>query len=277
MDNLAFLAVLVTVMLLLLARRGAHVVDRWEAADRRTFESAQATYREEYRVWQEYCDDRCGIDEIDRLSGTEFERRLAAMFVDSGHDVTRTPGSQDYGADLIIVRDGVRTVVQAKRWQGSVGVAAVQEVLAAKAYYNAVRALVVTNSHFTRQAQELARQARVQLWGRTMLMDHLRRTVVDLPPPPVPPSAPSPRFVAPQGEWDRMWWKVRIGLREGNPPATERVAPRVSPHRRRRSIHEDSGPSHPPPPTSSPGWYSDPWSPGRERRWDGAKWTRQTR
>lgn len=57
-------------------------------------------------------------------------------------------------------------VVQCKNYKGKVGVAAVQEIYAAKRYYHATRAAVATNSTFTKNAEKLARACGVELWAR---------------------------------------------------------------------------------------------------------------
>ena len=46
------------------------------------------------------------------------------------------------------------------------GIAAVQEVVGSIAYYKADRAMVVTNSNFTKSARDLAKRNEVELWGR---------------------------------------------------------------------------------------------------------------
>lgn len=113
---------------------------------------------------------RSGITEIDRMDGTTFERRLASLFRSLGYRVDHTGRRGDYGADLIVSRAGVRTVVQAKRWTRNVGIRAVQEAHAAPALYGCSRALVVTNRHFTDPAKKLARANGVQLWDRDQLV-----------------------------------------------------------------------------------------------------------
>jgi len=52
-------------------------------------------------------------------------------------------------------------------------VRAVQEVVAARRYYGGSRALVVTNSRFTRPARMLARANDVELWDRERLLTAL--------------------------------------------------------------------------------------------------------
>lgn len=119
---------------------------------------------------------RAGIHLIDTMSGTEFEQRLAILFRRRGYRVTPIGQSGDFGGDLVLSKDGVRTVVQAKRWQGRVGVTAVQEVVAAKSMYQCARAMVVTNSTFTRPAHTLATANGVELWDRPQLIRMLLAT-----------------------------------------------------------------------------------------------------
>lgn len=114
-----------------------------------------------------------GIEDIDRMDGKTFEECLAGLFTRQGYRVIQTPYRGDWGADLILLKGGVHTVVQAKRYQKSVGVRAVQEAVAAKAKYHCREAMVVTNSRFTKQAVELARANWVVLWDREKLIDQL--------------------------------------------------------------------------------------------------------
>ena len=59
-----------------------------------------------------------------------------------------------------------KIVVQCKHYSKPVGVRAIQEVNAARKYYNASRAAVATNSTFTKQARALAKRCGVELWER---------------------------------------------------------------------------------------------------------------
>jgi hypothetical protein len=111
--------------------------------------------------------------EVDAMSGVEFEDRLATAFADLGYRVQTTAGSGDFGADLLVERDRVLTVVQAKRYEGAVGIGAVQEVIGARRYYAAERAMVVTNSRFTPAALSLAGSDEVAVVARGELADLL--------------------------------------------------------------------------------------------------------
>lgn len=106
-------------------------------------------------------------EDLDRLRGSEFESYLAGLFRAQGYAVELTPVSGDYGADLILVKNGHRIAVQAKRYVGSVGVAAVQEALSGQAYYRCDTAWVVTTGAFTTNAVELAKKSGVKLIGRS--------------------------------------------------------------------------------------------------------------
>ncbi len=109
------------------------------------------------------------LQEIDSLDGVEFEAYLQGLFTAMGYQVEGTPSTGDFGGDLILTKDGERTVVQAKRWQGTVGTDAVQEVLSGQAYYQCDHAWVVTNSSYSRKAKELAMSTRVLLVDRGAL------------------------------------------------------------------------------------------------------------
>ena len=86
-----------------------------------------------------------------------------------GYSAIKTPKSSDQGADLIISKDGEKTVVQAKRYSGKVSNKAIQEIVASKKYYNVKRALVVTTGEYTKSAFNLAQANDVELWDRTKL------------------------------------------------------------------------------------------------------------
>lgn len=106
---------------------------------------------------------------VDRMKGDEFEEYLAAHFRKLGYHVSLTPKSNDYGADLIIKKDGEITVVQAKRYRDKVGIKAIQEIIGAKGYYKADKMMVVTNSYFTAGAVKLATANNVTLWDRNSI------------------------------------------------------------------------------------------------------------
>jgi restriction system protein len=119
---------------------------------------------------------RSNIAAIDQMDGRTFERRLALLFTGLGYQVEETPYSGDYGADLVIGKDGKRIAVQAKRSTRPIGVKAVQEVVGAKDFYRCTDSLVVTNNTYTAQARKLAEATGTELWDRRRLIAALLRS-----------------------------------------------------------------------------------------------------
>lgn len=111
------------------------------------------------------------LSDLDKLSGESFEEYLMYMFRTQGYKVKMTEQTNDYGADLVMYKDGIKTIAQAKRYRGRVGVEAVQQIVAAKAYYNADQCMVVTNSFYTPNAINLAKANGVILMDRNELMN----------------------------------------------------------------------------------------------------------
>jgi restriction system protein len=122
---------------------------------------------------------RSGIVDIDKMDGKTFEKYLKVFFEKLGYKVERTKYIGDYGADLVAINNGVKTVIQAKRYKNRVGIKAVQEAVASKGYYNCDKAMVVTNSYFTNQAKTLASRNKVELWDRKILVKHLLKIKED--------------------------------------------------------------------------------------------------
>ncbi|WP_288959449.1 restriction endonuclease [uncultured Aminobacterium sp.] len=129
---------------------------------------------------------------FDDLSGTEFEEYLLKIFQGLGYKGMTTQPSNDFGADLLVSKDGETTAVQAKCYAKPVGISAIQEVIGAKSYYSADRCLVVTTSDFTSSAIELARVNDVELWDRSYLIDMIVQSIGDAAETPEVTSRPQP-------------------------------------------------------------------------------------
>jgi len=116
---------------------------------------------------------RSGIRDIDRMEGSRFEDYLHWLFQQLKYKSTNIGDTGDFGCDLLLERDGQTIVVQAKRYDQTVGIEAIQQTIGAKGYYKADRGIVVTNSYFTRAAKELATANQIELWDRTMLINQI--------------------------------------------------------------------------------------------------------
>ncbi len=119
---------------------------------------------------------KSGIHYIDKMDGFQFEVYLKALFRELGYRPEVTKRSCDYGVDVIL-KGKNRIVIQAKRYgiKNRVGIRAVQEVYAGKAYYKADGAWIVTNSVFTKQAEELAKACQVKLIDRLGLQNLINK------------------------------------------------------------------------------------------------------
>ena len=120
-------------------------------------------------LWRQRRIARSGIEEIDRMTGLQFEQYLEWLFCQLGYRVSRTSYQGDYGADLVATKDGVKTAVQAKRSKRRIGIKAVQQAFVSTGRYACQQSMVVTNASFTPQAIELARADNVELWDRNRL------------------------------------------------------------------------------------------------------------
>lgn len=110
--------------------------------------------------------ERLSIDEVDGYNGAEFESFLAGLYKKMGYKVEQTRLSGDQGADLVLNKFGVVSVVQAKCYAETVGNYAVQEIVAARSYYRANDGIVVTNNYFTPSAKALAAANQIVLIDR---------------------------------------------------------------------------------------------------------------
>ena len=104
---------------------------------------------------------------MDEMEGGEFEEYCAELLQQHGFsEVEVTKKSGDYGVDILAQREGITYAVQCKRYDGPVGVHAVQEVFAGKAFYDRMVAVVMTNQYFTAPAVEMAVKLQVLMWDR---------------------------------------------------------------------------------------------------------------
>lgn len=90
-------------------------------------------------------------------TGEEYERYVAERLAAAGYiNIQLTSKSNDYGADLICERSGIKYSVQCKMYSNPVGVSAVQEVNSSLAHYRCDKGMVITTNIFTSQARKLA-------------------------------------------------------------------------------------------------------------------------
>lgn len=99
------------------------------------------------------------------MDGLQFEHRCAELLRYRGfHKVTVTKGSGDQGVDILAQKNGIKFGIQCKYYSHPVGNKAIQEAYAGADFYDCDKAMVMTNSTFTKAARELADKLEVELW-----------------------------------------------------------------------------------------------------------------
>jgi len=113
-------------------------------------------------------------NEIDELSDFLFEAYVGCLYLND-YQVELTQRSGDRGADLVLTSKLKNYLVQVKHTKKKNSNAAIQEVVAAKKYYENERQvdfnlIVITNGDFTSFAKELAFSNNVKLISRNELL-----------------------------------------------------------------------------------------------------------
>ncbi|QHB71821.1 restriction endonuclease [Stenotrophomonas sp. 364] len=100
-------------------------------------------------------DTRTGLESLSSNGWRDFERLVGEAYRRQGYTVEETGlGGADGGIDLVLRRDGKRTLVQCKQWRRQqVGVSVVREMYGLLAHHRADAVLIVSSGAFTRDAQ----------------------------------------------------------------------------------------------------------------------------
>ncbi|MGD0960801.1 MAG: restriction endonuclease [Methylomonas sp.] len=86
----------------------------------------------------------------------EYEHLCANYLKIAGWEANTTSVTGDQGADIIALKQGSKVVIQCKKYSQPVGNKAVQEAHAAKSFYEADKAIVVSNASYTTSAKQIA-------------------------------------------------------------------------------------------------------------------------
>lgn len=105
------------------------------------------------------------VQNIRGLHWSEFERLLAAYYVQMGYVVDVTGGGgADGGVDLVLKRQAETVLVQAKNWRtSSVSVSVVREMRGLMAGKGATGGVVVCSGTFTKDAVKFGNESGVEL------------------------------------------------------------------------------------------------------------------
>lgn len=101
--------------------------------------------------------------DISALTPVAFEQYVGLLFEEAGYQVKLTGGRNDQGIDLVVKRRETVSVVQCKRYDGSVGPKTVREFIGAMTNANVNEGYLITTSGFTPGAEREARKAPYKL------------------------------------------------------------------------------------------------------------------
>lgn len=125
------------------------------------------------------------LNDLELVSGYEFEYILAEILRRVEGDATVTDGSGDQGVDVVWFRETTTVGIQAKAYniKNPVGNSAVQEIYTGSVVRQSEFAIdtpaVVTTSRYTEGAKEAAENSNVTLYNRTDLEQWLSHAELD--------------------------------------------------------------------------------------------------
>lgn len=110
------------------------------------------------------------------LSGPEFERALAGLFVQLGYRADLTPASGDSGIDIYLAKDGRRIIVQCKAHAAPVGPAVVRELYGTLTHHGADEAILASVGGFTQGVFDFVRGKPIQLLDLEGIVEMVRKS-----------------------------------------------------------------------------------------------------
>lgn len=128
----------------------------------------------EYRASAQYKRAHKADVSFEDLSPYDYEKQVAQSLSEMGWDTQVTKANGDQGCDVLAVKDRARVAIQCKYYSKPIGNKAVQEINAAKSYYDANFAAVVSNQSYTPAAKLLATKLQVALLHHSQLSSLLK-------------------------------------------------------------------------------------------------------
>ncbi|WP_407473041.1 restriction endonuclease [Xanthomonas campestris pv. raphani] len=121
----------------------------------------------------------------------QFELLVGEAFRRQGYSVEETGlGGADGGSDLILRKDGRRTLVQCKQWKRQqVGVSVVREMYGLLAHHQAHSVKIACVGTYTKDAERFAEGKPIELIGGEQLLGMIRAVQQHATAPPTPQAA----------------------------------------------------------------------------------------
>jgi hypothetical protein len=105
------------------------------------------------------------------LRGIAFETALGELYRNIGYSVQQTKGSGDEGIDLIMKKEGAKTVVQCKGHAKPVGVGAVRDLYGAMMHFGAPSAILACPAGFTEGVMQFVKDKPIKLVSTKELIE----------------------------------------------------------------------------------------------------------
>lgn len=143
-------------------------------------------------------DTRTGLASLAAVGWRDFERLVGEAFRRQGYSVEETGlGGADGGIDLILRKQGQRTLVQCKQWRREkVPVSVVREMYGLLAHHGAHAVRIATVGGFTKDAARFAHDKPIELIDGTTLLAMIR----DVQRADRMPASPTTSVLAPRIE-----------------------------------------------------------------------------
>ncbi|PPT81994.1 restriction endonuclease [Xanthomonas arboricola pv. zantedeschiae] len=128
------------------------------------------------RSRRRFLETRTTLESLAAGGWRQFERLVGEAFRRQGYSVEETGlGGADGGIDLILRKDGRRTLVQCKQWKRQqVGVSVVREMFGLLAHHQAHAVKIVSIGTYTKDAERFAEGKPIELIGDKQLLDMIR-------------------------------------------------------------------------------------------------------
>lgn len=129
------------------------------------------------KLHEEYLIRSTRIDEVDLMTGWEFEQFVANLLTNLDFTKVKvTKKTGDGGVDILAINpDGEKTAIQCKRVKSKVGFKVIQEIFLGKKIHRCKKGMIITNSYFTKPALEAGAKEKLDLWCRNRLLEEMRK------------------------------------------------------------------------------------------------------
>ncbi|MFA1722707.1 restriction endonuclease [Xanthomonas campestris] len=140
------------------------------------------------RSRRRFLETRTTLESLAAGGWRQFEQLVGEAFRRQGYSVEETGlGGADGGIDLILRKDGRRTLVQCKQWKRQqVGVSVVREMFGLLAHHQAHAVKIACIGIYTKDAERFAQGKPIELIGGEQLLAMIRAVQLTIAPQVVP-------------------------------------------------------------------------------------------